>query len=213
MCLSSSRYRRFSGLLSLLACCIAIYVGFFQERTANCVPTSSTLPGRHLARPSPQGAPPLAPVNISALPPGPTAAPALSACELPLDVMAPTQRPTPTPFPTLRPVPSSLPGEAEITAMRAAALRRHTSQCFQVISDQLANASARLVYCEDFARAVQDGHREFRDGPFYTRCPAVWFTPGEACALLKIIGKMIVFVGDSIGRQVQQGLFTVLTGS
>ena len=204
MCLSS-RLRRFSGLFSLFAFSLAVYVAFFKEER----PCEGKA-----APPRPSAAPP-APraLNLSALPPGPSAAPAINECALPLDVMAPTTRPSPTAYPSMRPVPSAHPGDEALAALRAAAARRHTSQCFQVISDQLANASARLVYCDDFARAVAEGSRAHRDGPFQLRCPTVWFTPAEACQVLQAIGKLVVFVGDSIGRQLQQGLFSVLTGS
>ena len=212
MCVSS-RIRRFSGLLSLTAFVLAVYVAFFQERT--CTPAS---PAAGAAPPPPRSdstaaAAAAARASPSSPQPAPTGAPALSECSLPLDVMAPTARPSPSAYPSLRPLPSALPGEAALAAARAAAAARHTAQCFQVISNQLANASARLVYCEDFARAVAAGSRPHRDGPFSLRCPAVWFTPAEACALLQAVGKLVVFVGDSIGRQLQQGLFTVLTGS
>jgi hypothetical protein len=83
-----------------------------------------------------------------------------------------------------------------------------------VVSQQLGNASARLLPCDDFPRAVEGGSRAGRDGPFFTAgCPAVWFTPSEACDFLQGLNKLILFVGDSIARQVQQGLFTALTGS
>ena len=203
MCLSS-RLRRFSGLFSLFAFCLAVYVAFFKEEGPCDRPAS---PRATAASAAPRA------LNLSALPPGPSAVPAINECALPLDVMAPTTRPSPSAYPSLRPMPSAHPGEEALAALRAAAARRHTSQCFQVISDQLANASARLVYCEDFARAVAEGSRTHRDGPFQVRCPTVWFTPAEACLVLQAIGKLVVFVGDSIGRQLQQGLFSVLTGS
>lgn len=41
----------------------------------------------------------------------------------------------------------------------------------------------------------------------------MWFTPAEACDLLEAHDRLIVFIGDSLSRQLQQGLHTVLTGS
>ena len=206
MCLSASRLRRFTGLFSLCTFVLAIYVVFFSEHRRCDAPPPSPAAAARAAR-----APP--PVNLSALPAGPTAAPALSACELPIDVMAPTNRPSPSAYPSLRPAPAAHPGDAALAAARAAAARRSTAQCHQVMSDHLADAAARLIYCDDFARSVREGSRPGRDGPFKMRCPALWFTPTEACQVLKDIGKLVVFVGDSIGRQLQQGLFTVLTGN
>jgi hypothetical protein len=128
--------------------------------------------------------------------------------------MAPTTRPSHAAYPSLVPAPSFNSLDDAMAATRASALRRQTAQCNQVISDQLGNASSRLVWCDDFSRAVAAGGRAFKDAPFYTKgCPAVWFTPAEACALLTALDKMILFVGDSLSRQLNQGLFTVLTGS
>ena len=219
MCVSS-RLRRFSGLLSLTAFALAVYVAFFQERTCAPAAGAAAAAAPRAAAAAPRGdggggapAAAAARASPSSPQPAPTAVPALNECSLPLDVMAPTDRPSPSAYPSLRALPSALPGEAELAAARAAAAARHTAQCYQVISNQLANASARLVYCEDYARSVAAGSRPHKDGPFSLTCPTVWFTPAEACALLQAIGKLVVFVGDSIGRQLQQGLFTVLTGS
>jgi hypothetical protein len=134
-------------------------------------------------------------------------------CAIPIDVLAPTQRPSPTAYPTVRAAPGG-PLDAAVEAARAAALRRHTTQCGTTFSDLLGNASARLQYCDDYSRAVMNGHREAVDGTFFTEgCRSVWFTPSEACDLIAGLGKLILFVGDSIARQLNQGFVNVLTGS
>jgi len=84
--------------------------------------------------------------DMDSLPPGPTAQPALKECDLPLEMMAPTTPPTPTSFPSLHPMPPLELSDTLASQIRAASLRRATSQCGQVISDQLGNASARLQY-------------------------------------------------------------------
>ena len=144
----------------------------------------------------------------------PVSTPAMLVCEQPLDVMAPTTRVSHAPYPSLVPAPSHASLDAAMEATRAAALRRHTAQCGTVVSDQLGNASARLMYCDDYSRAVQTGGRAYKDAPFVSNgCSSVWFTPSEACALLTALDKMILFVGDSLSRQLNQGVYLALTGS
>ena len=63
-------------------------------------------------------------------------------------------------------------------------------------------------------RAVAAGRRAWRDGPFSPQgCHSVWFTPAEACDLLAGLNRLILFVGDSLARQANQGLAACLTGS
>lgn len=120
---------------------------------------------------------------------------------------------SPSPFPTRVPLAPLSELELAFATQRAAALRRHTAQCGYVISDQLADAAPRLAYCDDFPRAVAGGARPYRDGPFtLDGCSAVWFSPSEACELLRAHDLRVQIVGDSITRQLQQGIFTVLTG-
>lgn len=215
--------RRYSPYISILAVFFALFTSYQTPERCTTSSSSEDVSRHHSGVRSMTTASPSATastgsssvgVNLDALPPGPTAQPALKECDIPLEMMAPTTPPTPTSFPSLHPMPTLELSDALASQVRSASLRRATSQCGQVISDQLANSSARLQYCPDYARSVMEGGREYLDGPFSPRnCNSVWFTPSEACDLLQGIGKLILFVGDSIGRQLQQGLFTVLTGS
>jgi hypothetical protein len=127
--------------------------------------------------------------------------------------MAPTARPSPSPFPSRVPPAPLTELERAYAAQRAAALRRHTAQCDHVVSDQLADAAPRLSFCDDFPRAVEMGSRSYRDGPFaLSGCSAVWFSPSEACELLRAHDLRVQIVGDSLTRQLQQGIFMALTG-
>jgi hypothetical protein len=128
--------------------------------------------------------------------------------------MAPTTRASHSAYPSVLAQPAFSSLDDAMRVSRAAALRRHTAQCGSVIADELADAAPRLLFCDDFPRAVAAGARAVRDGPFSTDgCAAVWFTPGEACDLLEALDRLVLFVGDSLLRQLQQGLHTVLTGS
>ena len=197
-----NRLKRYSGLLTLTAVLLAWLLAL---RDAPACPAAPLPVAARLAAP-----PPLR--NASSAP-APTSAPAVHECAIPLDVLAPTQRPSPSAYPSLRPAPS---GEldAAVAAARAAALRRHTTQCGATFSDLLGNHSARLQYCEDYPRAVLGGSRKAKDGPFHPEgCSSVWFTPQEACDLVAGLNRLILFVGDSIARQLNQGFVNVLTGA
>ena len=197
-----NRIKRYSGLLTLLSVLLAWLLALREDSCAPPPLQSRPLDGR--------AAPPPVPRNASS---APSSAPAVLECAIPQDVLAPTQRPSPSAYPSLRPAPSGAL-DAAFAAARAASLRRATAQCGYVLSDELGNASARLQFCEDYPRAVQLGFRESRDGPFFTpRCPTVWFTPTEACDLLAALNRLILFVGDSLARQANQGLAACLTGS
>lgn len=211
MCIN--RIKRNSGALTLLAVLLAWSLHLQEPRCGGGAGAFAPVraPAGPPALPAPLG---FAAASNSTSPlPAPSTAPAVLECALPLDVLAPTTRASPSALPSMRAPPVG-PADALAAASRAASLARQTAQCGYVVSEQLGNASARLLPCDDFPRAVEDGFREGRDGPFFTpRCPSVWFTPSEACDLLQGLNKLILFVGDSIARQVQQGLFTALTGS
>jgi hypothetical protein len=201
-----NRVKRYSGALTLLSVLFAWLLAL-RDSPPCTSPAVSTLASKVMHLPSP---PP--PPNSTAAP-APTSAPAVHECAIPLDVLAPTRRPSPSAYPTLRPAPRGAL-DAEVEAARAAALRRHTTQCGTTFSDLLGNHSARLRFCDDYPRALLDGRREALDGPFYPAgCASVWFTPGEACDLLAGLNRLILFVGDSIARQLNQGFVNVLTGA
>jgi len=71
------------------------------------------------------------------------------------------------------------------------------------------------LQCDDFSRALQQGGREYKNGPFTLAppCKAVFFSPSEACDLVEGLGELIIFIGDSLMRQLFQGVFMVLSGS
>jgi hypothetical protein len=208
MCL---RIKRFSGCLTLLAVLLAWLLALRES----CPPAAGSPAALEVAsRPPPPATRAAArhPFNATAST-APTSAPAVLECAIPIDVLAPTQRPSPSAYPSLRPPPSGAL-DAAVAAARGAALRRHSAQCGATFSDLLGNASARLQFCDDYPLAVLGGARAERDGPFFTpRCPSVWFSPGEACDLLAGLNRLILFVGDSIARQLNQGFVNVLTGS
>jgi len=198
--------RRYSVFISVGCLLLSLWTTWKSDCVSHSQGRNPTFQTRH---PSPTSL-----VGEKSTPPGPTAQPAIKECELPFDVMAPTNRPSSTAYPSLHPQSSTSYSEHLVENTRAASLRRATSQCGMIVSDQLGNASAKLSYCEDYARSVMEGSREVKDGSFITHhCKSLWFSPSEACDLLQGIGKLILFVGDSISRQLQQGLFTVLTGS
>ena len=200
-----NRIKRYSGALTLTAVLLAWLLALRETPAACAAPGPLPLAARAAAPP------PLR--NASGAAPAPTSAPAVHECAIPLDVLAPTQRPSPSAYPSLRPAPV---GEldAAVAAARAAALRRHTTQCGATFSDLLGNHTARLQYCEDYSRALLGGARPWRDGPFHPAgCSSVWFSPQEACDLVAGLNRVILFVGDSIARQLNQGFVNVLTGA
>jgi hypothetical protein len=214
-----NRIKRYSGALALLSALLAWGLHLQEPR---CSGAAGTLPrgqgkaavdGAATSRPSGAALPARNFSSFSSPLPAPSTVPAVLECQLPPDVLAPTTRASPSAQPSMRAAPVGAV-DALAAASRAASLARQTAQCGYVVSGQLGNASARLLPCDDYPRAVEGGFREGRDGPFFTpQCPSVWFTPSEACDLLQGLNKLILFVGDSIARQVQQGLFTALTGS
>jgi hypothetical protein len=138
----------------------------------------------------------------------------LGFCDLPASALeAPkTFSHTPSALPSLRAAPM---GEldAVLTTSRAARLVRETTQCNQTFSNSLLNATPRLLPCDDFSRAMREGRRASIDAPFDLKgCRGVWFTPSEACDMIEAQDRMILFVGDSLLRQMLQSLFVILSG-
>lgn len=140
----------------------------------------------------------------------------MGSCEVLVDPLAAPSIPStsPTPLPSLRAAPVAQ-GDEAYAAIRASRLARETTQCNQTFSALLSDASPRLVHCADFGRAMRGGSRAVQDGPFALAppCRPLFFSPAEACDLLQGQGRMVILVGDSLMRQLQQGLFIALTGS
>jgi hypothetical protein len=209
------RLRR-SGLLTLFALVFSIYLAL---RAPTCADPENLHGSRSNREAEVQTATRSASRSFGSSPSpsasrDPSGLPVTAICDLPLDVMAPTTRASHTAYPSLDPAPSYSSVDEAVLAERVAASRRSTAQCGMVVSDNLGNPAARLTFCKDFSAAIEKGARKERDGPFFTQgCRAMWFTPSEACDLLSALDKRILFVGDSISRQLQQGIFSVLTGS
>ena len=140
----------------------------------------------------------------------------LGACEVLPDPLAAPAVPSasPTTLPTLRAAPRAA-GDAAFASARARRLARETAQCNQTFSALLEDAAPRLEHCADFARAVRNGRRAGPNSPFSLAppCRALFFSPAEACDLLQGPGRLVILAGDSLMRQLQQGLFMALTGS
>ena len=138
----------------------------------------------------------------------------LGSCDIPASALEPpkTFSHTPSALPSLRAAPMGKL-DAALTIARASRLVRETTQCNQTFSNSLLNASPRLLPCDDFSRAMREGQRASIDSPFELKgCRGVWFTPTEACDVIEAQDRMILFVGDSILRQMLQSLFVVLSG-
>ena len=140
----------------------------------------------------------------------------LGSCEVEVDPLSAPARPTPSPsaLPSLRAAPTG-PLDVAFGQARRRRQARETRQCNQTFSDVLHDAAPRLVQCDDFARALRQGTRAFANGPLSLAppCKAVFFSPSEACDLLAGLGDLVIFVGDSLSRQLLQGVFMVLSGS
>ena len=183
---------------------VVLYTAWLSSTPESVCATSDATPA---AASAPRSATALATAN-------PSGVPASLLCDLPPEALAPTAYPSSSAQPTLRLVPRGAL-DAAMSAARAATLRRHTAQCGRVLSDTLADASARLIQCDDFPRAIREGTRDRFNGPFRVGagCSAVWWSPGEACDLLQRQGRLVVFVGDSLNRGFLQGVWMALTGS
>jgi hypothetical protein len=152
--------------------------------------------------------------------PRPPAYLSLGACELPADPLAPprTASATPSAPPSHAPLPTGS-YEALFAAARERRLEAATSQCGRVYSRALSNASARLVHLDSLASCLERGVRANssssgeEDAPLALPCPVPWLAPEEACRLLAALNTQLVLVGDSLVRQLQQGLFVALTGN
>lgn len=146
-----------------------------------------------------------------------------SVCDFPPDsLVAPrTASATPSALPSHPPLPTG-PYDQIFAASRAARLEHSTAQCGKVYSRALLNASSRLEHIDNLNACLEGGVRvnsgdglsgDEDGGSLALPCPVPWLAPEEACQLLAALNTQLVLLGDSLLRQLQQGLFVALTGN